>query len=180
MMDPWIVAPHFYKSLQLDEHGNVSTAERLGNALCSVRAADSAELGRHRALQLEFPRTLGTAHGDAKYIAVSWWNTQWAFAGVRDPSDTHSHCRRATTMDVGCLREIHPSVGTGQSHPQLPVTVMAQAQRVLNVAPAETRAASDAGRQRLRAGTYGTINGMRRCCCQGDLKGAERKLSGSD
>ena len=83
---------HFYRSLQLDAHGNPinkrnawATRATMYAHLIPPGAADTVHY------RLKFPRIAGTDHADRQlnYRKFSWWNTQWAFAGVRDPADPH-------------------------------------------------------------------------------------------
>src|SRR6516165_4899998 len=81
---------HFYRSLQLDAHGNVinkrnawSTRAVMYAHLIPPGAADTAHF------RLRVPTGAGptvTLIAKLNYRKFSWWNTQWAFAGIRDPS----------------------------------------------------------------------------------------------
>jgi tetratricopeptide (TPR) repeat protein len=80
---------HFYRSLQIDEHGNPinkrnawSTRSVVYVRLIPPGAADTV---RYR---LQVPQGAGdriTLHARLCYRKFSWWNTQFAFAGVPDP-----------------------------------------------------------------------------------------------
>src|SRR5207253_5942326 len=74
------------------------------------------------------------------YRKFAWWNTQWAFAGVRDaaqpnPSVTPAHDdgRWVFTGDTSGVS------GEIKSIPDIPITVMAQAEAALIVRPRGTR-----------------------------------------
>ncbi|PYV18816.1 MAG: hypothetical protein DMG21_03795 [Acidobacteria bacterium] len=81
---------HFYRSLQLDAHGNPinkrnawSTRALMYTRLIPPGAANTAHF------RLKIPQNPGdriTITAKLNYRKFSWWNTQWAFAGVRDPS----------------------------------------------------------------------------------------------
>jgi Flp pilus assembly protein TadD len=80
---------HFYKSLQIDAHGNPinkrnawATRAVVYVHLIPPGAADTVHYRIH------IPEgAAGQIHLDAKlnYRKFAWWNTQFAFAGVRDP-----------------------------------------------------------------------------------------------
>src|SRR5262249_62405913 len=81
---------HFYRSLQLDAHGNMinkrnawSTRAVMYAHLIPPGAADTAHF------RLQVPTGAGpnvTLIAKLNYRKFSWWNTQWAFAGIRDPA----------------------------------------------------------------------------------------------
>ena len=91
---------HFYRSLQLDEHGNPINKRNAWatRSVAYVRlippgAADTVHY------RLQIPDDAGeriSLRAKVNYRKFAWWNTQWAFAGVRDasqpnPSVTRSH-----------------------------------------------------------------------------------------
>jgi hypothetical protein len=80
---------HFYRSLQLDEHGNpINKRNAWGHTLSRLRAADRARGRRYDPLPSQHSRRLWREdfpEGKGELQKVSWWNTQWAYAGVRDP-----------------------------------------------------------------------------------------------
>ena len=79
---------HFYRSLQLDEHGNPINKRNafMTRSVAYVRlippgAADTVHY------RLQIPEDAGdriTLRAKVNYRKFAWWNTQWAFAGVRD------------------------------------------------------------------------------------------------
>ena len=81
---------HFYRSLQLDEHGNPINKRNawMTRSVAYVRlippgAADTVHY------RLQIPEDAGdriTLRAKVNYRKFAWWNTQWAFAGVRDPA----------------------------------------------------------------------------------------------
>jgi tetratricopeptide (TPR) repeat protein len=168
---------HFYRSLQLDEHGGLINKRNawMTRSVAYVRlippgAADTIHY------RLDVPADAGDRiHLTAKvnYRKFSWWNTQWAYAGVRDPGHAdysvtanHDNGRWLFTGDTsnvaGALKEI----------PNLPVTVMAEATSTLRVVPRQSPAPTSAARSdpalRERWNDYGI--GL---LLQGDLRGAE-------
>ena len=75
------------------------------------------------------------------YRKFAWWNTQWAFAGVRDPSDQRPRRVEPGHDDgtVGVHRRHVAGVGAGQGDPGHPDTVMAASEATLAVLPAGCR-----------------------------------------
>ena len=81
---------HFYRSLQVDEHGNPinkrnawATRAVVYVHLIPPGAADTAHYRVH------IPENAGqhiTLHARLCYRKFAWWNTQFAFAGMPDPS----------------------------------------------------------------------------------------------
>ena len=81
---------HFYRSLHARRARQPDQqAQRLGHALGGLRAADPAGRRRHRPLPAATSRrtaaTRSRSRAKVNYRKFAWWNTQWAFAGVRDP-----------------------------------------------------------------------------------------------
>jgi tetratricopeptide (TPR) repeat protein len=168
---------HFYRSLMLDAHGN-RIDKRNAWATRSVAyvrlippgAADTVHY-RLRVPPDAGDRLLVTAR--LNYRKFAWWNTQWAFAGVRDPQHTgfslsphHDDGRWLFTGDTSKVS------GNMKMIPDLPVTVMAEAKAEIRVLPADAPAPVpepflDAS-VRERWNDYGI--GL---LLQGDLKAAE-------
>ncbi len=170
---------HFYRSLQLDEHGNPINKRNAWatRSVAYVRlippgAADTVHY------RLEIPEDAGdriTLRAKVNYRKFAWWFTQWAFAGVRDPSDPapsvangHDDGRWVFTGDTSGVS------GQVKAIPDIPTTVMAEATAALTVvdadaplSPAPAVPPGDA-RQRGRWNDYGI--GL---LLQGDLRGAE-------
>src|SRR5215467_3840795 len=94
---------HFYKSLQVDAHGNPinkrnawSTRAVVYVHLIPPGAADTVHFRVH------IPENTGnriTLHARLCYRKFAWWNTQFAFAGVPQPGEvTHSFDDRTFTF----------------------------------------------------------------------------------
>jgi tetratricopeptide (TPR) repeat protein len=170
---------HFYRSLMLDGHGNPIN-KRNAWATRSVLYArlippGAADVVRFR---LEVPRDAGSEiHLTAKlnYRKFSWWNTQWAYAGVRDPAQPvfslgadHDDGRWVFTGDTrsvsGELKEI----------PDLPIVTLAEALVSLAVVDRleDERPAPASADDALRWNDYGI--GL---FLQGDLRAAEKAFS---
>jgi tetratricopeptide (TPR) repeat protein len=171
---------HLYRSLMLDERGNPINKRNAWatRSVAYVRlippgAADTVHY------RLRVPENAGdriTLRARVNHRKFSWWNTQWSFAGVRDPRDAspsvgpgHDDGRWVFTGDTS-------RVSGGQKNiPVLPITVMAEATATLRVGEpgqpqAAPAAAADAARTALRGrwNDYGI--GL---LLQGDLKAAE-------
>jgi tetratricopeptide (TPR) repeat protein len=168
---------HFYRSLQLDEHGNPinkrnawSTRSVAYVRLIPPGAADTVHY------RLRVPEDCGDrllVKAKLNYRKFAWWNTQWAFAGVRDPQHKdysvgphHDDGRWVFSGDTSKVS------GKLKAIPDIPITAMAEASASLRVLPKdapEPKAAPllDAS-VRERWNDYGI--GL---LLQGDLKGAE-------
>ncbi|PYR36579.1 MAG: hypothetical protein DMF90_09630 [Acidobacteria bacterium] len=167
---------HLYRSLLLDEHGNPINKRNAWAARSSayVRlippgAADTIHY------RLEIPEDAGdsiTVTARLNYRKFSWWNTNWAFAGVRDSQTPfslapgHDDGRWVFTGDTSSVS------GTIKAVPSIPITNMAQAEVTLGVlpkgaAPPAVASLLDSS-VRERWNDYGI--GL---LLQGDIKGAE-------
>ena len=168
---------HFYRSLQLDEHGNPINKRNawMTRSVAYVRlippgAADTVHY------RLRVPDDAGdriTLRAKLNYRKFAWWYTQWAFAGERDGSqpapavsaayDDGAWTFTGDTSDVsGDIKVI----------PDIPTTVMAESEATLDVIDADVRlpelAAELDPSARGRWNDYGI--GL---LLQGDLRGAE-------
>ena len=168
---------HFYRSLLLDAHGNPINKRNAwaARSVAYVRlippgAADTVHY------RLGIPDDAGdriTIKAKLNYRKFAWWNTQWAFAGVRDPAQPtfalapgHDDGRWLFTGDTSRVS------GMIKGIPDIPITVMAEAQAVVNVVSRgaklpETHAYIDKS-VRERWNDYGI--GL---LLQGDIKNAE-------
>jgi tetratricopeptide (TPR) repeat protein len=168
---------HFYRALLLDENGNRINKRNAwaARSVAYVRlippgAADTIHY------RLRIPEDAGdriTLRAKVNYRKFAWWNTQWAFAGVRDPAQPsysigpgHDDGRFVFTGDTS-------RVSGGMKHiPDIPTTVMAQAEATLSVAAANAAVSEKKTFEdksvRERWNDYGI--GL---LLQGDLKGAE-------
>jgi Tfp pilus assembly protein PilF len=168
---------HIYRSLLLDEHGNPINKRNAwaARSVAYVRlippgAADTIHY------RLDIPENAGdriTLRAKVNYRKFAWWNTQWAFAGVREPgqpsysvTSAHDDGRWVFTGDTSDVS------GEVKAIPDIPTTVMAENTATLRVvdpdaAPAEVTPFLHAS-VRERWNDYGI--GL---LLQGDLKGAE-------
>ncbi len=168
---------HFYRSLLLDEHGNYINKRNafMARSVAYVRlippgAADTIHY------RLDVPKDCGdtiTLKAKVNYRKFMWWNTQFAFAGVRDPE--HKDFAVAKSHDDG--RWIFTGDTSGVSGqvkaiPDIPTTVMAEKTAVLKVAaagsklPDEKPYLDESVRERWNDYGIGLL-------LQGDIKGAE-------
>jgi tetratricopeptide (TPR) repeat protein len=129
---------HFYRSLQLDEHGNVINKRNAWSArsvayvrLIPPGAADTI----HYRMRIPDDAS-GQIRLRAKvnYRKFAWYNTQWAYAGVRDPN--------VKNASITPSHDDHPFVFTGNTSqvsgkmkhiPDIPITPMAHAEASLRV-----------------------------------------------
>ena len=126
--------------------------------------------------RLQIPEDAGDRiHLRAKvnYRKFAWWNTQWAFAGVRDPADPDPNVTKSYDDGKWVFSGDTSNVsGAVKAIPDIPTTVMAQAEATLLVAPkgasvTDIRPYLDASvRERWNDFGIGLL-------LQGDLRGAE-------
>jgi tetratricopeptide (TPR) repeat protein len=131
---------HMYRALLLDEHGNPINKRNAWSArsVAYVRmippgAADTVHY------RLAIPEDCGdrvTITAKVNYRKFAWWNTQWAFAGVRDPGQPsysigkgHDDGRWVFTGDTSKVS------GEIKAIPDIPVTEMASARAQIRVLP---------------------------------------------
>jgi tetratricopeptide (TPR) repeat protein len=168
---------HFYKSLQIDAHGNPinkrnawATRSVVYVHLIPPGAADTVHYRMH------IPENAGnkiTLHARLCYRKFSWWNTQFAFAGVPDPKQSNPAVAPGydDTKYVfsGSLKGISAKE---EKIPDLPIVAIAENEVTLNVAPHNAPAFQP--KTELRAEDWQRWNdygiGL---LLQGDLKGAE-------
>jgi Tfp pilus assembly protein PilF len=174
-------AAHFYQSFQLDGRGNRinkrnawSTRSVLYVSLIPPGAANTVRF------RLNVPGDAGdevTLRAKLNYRKFAWWNTQWAYAGVRDPSQGPFE----TTKDYDDGRWVFTGdtskvSGELKEIPDLPIVTMAEAEVTLPVAdaPGEARDSVPSDRRvaALRWNDYGI--GL---LLQGDLRAAERAFT---
>ena len=166
---------HFYRSLQLDAHGNPINKRNawMTRSVAYVRlippgAADTVHY------RLRVPEDAGDRvflRAKVNYRKFAWWNTQWAFAGVRDAKAApatadYDDAEWSFTGDTGDVS------GGIKAIPDIPTTVMAEAEASLVVIDAEAplpevpRRSARSLRERWNDYGIGLL-------LQGDLRGAE-------
>ena len=166
---------HFYRSLQLDARGNPINKRNawMTRSVAYVRlippgAADTVHY------RLRIPEDAGNRiflRAKVNYRKFAWWNTQWAFAGVRDPkapppTADHDDATWSFTGDTAGVS------GNIKAIPDIPTTVMAEAGASLEVIDADAPlpevppVAAPSLRERWNDYGIGLL-------LQGDLRGAE-------
>jgi tetratricopeptide (TPR) repeat protein len=170
-------AAHFYRSLQLDEHGNPINKRNawMTRSVAYVRlvppgAADTIHY------RLRIPDDAGERvylRAKVNYRKFAWWNTQWAYAGVRDPQQPNPDVTRAYDDGRWVFSGDTSRVsGDTKAIPDIPTTVIAHAEATLSVvakgAPVPEARPYLHRSVRERWNDYGI--GL---LLQGDLKGAE-------
>jgi tetratricopeptide (TPR) repeat protein len=167
---------HFYRSLLIDEHGNWINKRNAwaARSVAYVRmippgAADTAHF------RLTIPEDCGNKiflKAKLNYRKFMWWNTQFAFAGIRDPE--HIDYKVGKGFDDGrwiFTGDTSNVSGKIKAIPNLPTTTMDEADAILKVVDAKENLNQTAKldpKDRERWNDYGI--GL---LLQGDLKGAE-------
>jgi tetratricopeptide (TPR) repeat protein len=168
---------HMYRSYMLDEHGNPinkrnawATRSVLYARLIPPGAADTARF------RLEIPATAGDRiflKAKLNYRKFSWWNTQWAFAGIRDPRQASFGLGKGYDDGLwifkGNLSDVSAKI---KAIPDVPIVTMAEDSKELSVidreAPLPEMKYTLDKADLLRWNDYGI--GL---LLQGDLKSAE-------
>jgi Tfp pilus assembly protein PilF len=170
---------HFYRSLQIDEHGNPINKRNAwaSRATVYVRlippgAADTIHY------RMRIPEDAGnkiTLHARLCYRKFAWWNTQFSFAGVPEPSqqpapsvapshDDRQYVFTGSVKGVSAKREQIPDV---------PIVSLAESEVTLQLAP--RGAPAPAPKIELQKEDWQRWNdygiGL---LLQGDLKGAQQ------
>ncbi len=134
---------HFYRSLQIDGHGNVinkrnawATRSVVYVRLIPPGAADTAHY------RLRIPESAGdkiTLHARLNYRKFSWFNTRFSFAGVEEDAST-PRGGTPTTPDYDDRKwtfngDTSQVSGNLKAIPDLPVTILAEDTKTLRVLP---------------------------------------------
>jgi tetratricopeptide (TPR) repeat protein len=168
---------HFYRSLMLDERGNPINKRNAWamRSIAYVRlippgAADTVHY------RLRIPEDCGETvalRAKVNYRKFTWWNTQWAFAGVRDPE--HRDFALGKGYDDGRFvftADTSRVSGKVKRIPDLPITMLAEAKAELRILPKGSKAPEvkpyidPTVRERWNDYGIGLL-------LQGDLRGAE-------
>jgi tetratricopeptide (TPR) repeat protein len=168
---------HFYRSLMLDERGNPINKRNAfaTRSVAYVRLVPpgAADTVRYR---LRVPEDAGSTiqlKAKVNYRKFAWWNTQWAYAGVRDPG--HADYSVGPGHDDGrwLFTGATDTVSGGMKHiPNLPIVVVARAGAQLRVVdptaevPEQKPFLDKSVRERWNDYGIGLL-------LQGDLRGAE-------
>lgn len=168
---------HFYRSLLLDGHGNPINKRNAWatRSVAYVRlippgAADTVHY------RVQIPKDAGDRiylKARVNYRKFAWWNTQWAYAGVRDPNQPSFAI--SPSFDDGrwvFTGETSSVSGLTKRIPDIPTTVMAESTASVRVidtvasAPRVEPKLHPSVRERWNDYGIGLL-------LQGDLKGAE-------
>jgi tetratricopeptide (TPR) repeat protein len=168
---------HFYRALLLDEHGNPINKRNAwaARSVAYVRlvppgAADTIHY------RLNIPKNCGDKiflRAKVNYRKFAWWNTQWAFGGVRDPEQKEFALAHGYDDGRWVFNGDTSKVsGNIKQIPNIPITVMTYQEASLRVLP-ENAPLPDVKPYldrsvRERWNDYGI--GL---LLQGDIKGAE-------
>jgi tetratricopeptide (TPR) repeat protein len=168
---------HFYRSLQVDAHGNRinkrnawATRAVVYVHLIPPGAADTVHYRVH------IPESSGdkiTLHARLCYRKFAWWNTQFSFAGAPDPNQPSAEATPdyddRTFAFAGSLKGVSAK---DEKIPDLPIVALAEDEVTLNVAQHNT--AGPDPKTVLQTGDWQRWNdygiGL---LLQGDLKGAQ-------
>jgi tetratricopeptide (TPR) repeat protein len=135
---------HFYRSLQIDAHGNPvnkrnawATRSVVYVRLIPPGAADTVHY------RLHIPDNAGdkiTLHAKLNYRKFTWFNTHFSFAGVEAAQSAPSNSATVTTKDYDDRKwaftgdTSHVS-GNLKAIPDLPITIIAEDTKTLRVLP---------------------------------------------
>ena len=135
---------HFYRSLQIDGHGNPinkrnawATRSVVYVHLIPPGAADTAHY------RLHVPENCGdkiTLHAKLNYRKFTWFNTQFSFAGVEAPQTKLAGSDKTTTPDYddrhfAFTGDTSNVSGNLKTIPDLPITAIAEDTKLLRVLP---------------------------------------------
>jgi Tfp pilus assembly protein PilF len=166
---------HFYRSLQIDGHGNPINKRNAWSArsVAYVRLIPpgAADTIHYRMRIPSDAKGTITLRAKVNYRKFAWWNTQWAYAGVRAPDTPKDAVGVGYDDGVWQFTGDTSRVSGKMKHiPDIPTTVMAQAEAKLRVgvpaAGAKAQLLDKAVRERWNDYGIGLL-------LQGDLKGAE-------
>jgi Flp pilus assembly protein TadD len=171
---------HFYKSLQIDAHGNPINKRNAwaSRAVVYVRlippgAADTVHY------RLHVPENAGehiNLHAKLNYRKFQWWNTQFAFGGVPDPHSTgdvtpdHDDRKWNFNGDLSHVSSKTPAI------PDLPIITVAEDSKSLRVLPKSAAAPKPQVQWEKEDWTRWNDYGIG-LFLQGDLKGAEQAFA---
>jgi tetratricopeptide (TPR) repeat protein len=167
---------HFYRSLQVDAHGNPinkrnawSTRAVVYVRLIPPGAADTVHYRVH------IPENAGnriTLHARLCYRKFAWWNTQFAFAGVPNAAEANLVTEHFDDRQFTFTAPLEGVSAKEQKIPDLPTVALAEDEVTLDVegrgAPAPAPKTVAQAKEWQRWNDYGI--GL---LLQGDLKGAQ-------
>jgi tetratricopeptide (TPR) repeat protein len=166
---------HFYRSLQIDEHGNPINKRNAWatRAVVYVRLIPpgAADTVHYRMLIPENAGSKITLHARLCYRKFSWWNTQFAFAGLPDLNKQDALASDYDDRPVTFTAPLRGVSAKEEKIPDLPIVAIAENEVTLPVvahnAPAAAPKTIVRKEEWQRWNDYGI--GL---FLQGDLKGA--------
>jgi len=166
---------HFYRSLQIDEHGNPINKRNAWATRAVVYVhlipPGAADTVHYRVFIPEGTGNTVTLHARLCYRKFSWWNTQFAFAGEPDPSKSGAVSAAYDDRTFSFTAPLQGLSAKEQKIPDLPIVALAEDEVTLPVVahnaklPAATTIARKDEWQRWNDYGIGLF-------LQGDLKGA--------
>jgi Flp pilus assembly protein TadD len=167
---------HFYGAFLVDQHGNEINKRNAwaARAVVYTRAIPpgTADVAHFRLLIPAHAGERVTLTAKLNYRKFRWWNTQWSFAGIRDPQQPtfalSPHYDDGAWVFTGDTSTVS---GPTKAIPDLPIVTMARATATLQVTKTTDSAAnsqSSVSKTRERWNDYGIA-----LLLQGDLRGAE-------
>lgn len=136
---------HFYRSLQIDAHGNPINKRNAWSGRATMYAhlipPGAADTAHYR---LHIPENAGdkiTLHAKLNYRKFMWWNTQFSYAGVSaNATSSGANERTVTTPDYDDEHYVFTGdtaqvVGELKHIPDLPIITVAQDTESLRVLP---------------------------------------------
>ncbi|HXH68300.1 MAG TPA: tetratricopeptide repeat protein [Candidatus Limnocylindrales bacterium] len=171
---------HFYKSLQIDGHGNPinkrnawATRAVVYVHLIPPGAADTAHF------RLHIPESAGehiTLHSKLNYRKFQWWNTHFSFAGAPDSQKSADVAKDHDDRQYNFNGDLSDVSAKSKTIPNLPIITVAEDTKTVRVLPhtasAPTPQVTLAKDDWTRWNDYGI--GL---FLQGDLSGAEQAFS---
>ncbi len=172
---------HLYKSLQIDAHGNPinkrnawSTRATVYVHLIPPGAADTVHFRMH------VPENAGehiTLHSKLNYRKFQWFNTQFAFGGVQDASQSGGeHTPDYDDRKFAFNGELSGVSSNEKVIPNLPVITVAEDMKTLNVLPHSAAVPAPKVEWSKDDWTRWNDYGIG-LFLQGDLKGAEQAFT---
>jgi Tfp pilus assembly protein PilF len=171
---------HFYKSLQIDGHGNAinkrnawATRSVVYVHLIPPGAADTVHFRMH------VPESAGehiTLRSKLNYRKFQWFNTHFSFGGVPDASQAGEHTPDYDDRKFAFTGDLSGVSSKEKAIPDLPIIIVAEDTKTLRVLPRSAAAPAPkvewAKEDWTRWNDYGI--GL---FLQGDLKGAEQAFT---
>jgi len=171
---------HFYKSLQIDGHGNPinkrnawATRAVVYVHLIPPGAADTAHF------RLHIPESAGehiTLHSKLNYRKFQWWNTHFSFGGTPDLQKSRDVAKDHDDRQWMFNSDLSDVSAKSKSIPDLPIITVAEDTKILRVLPHSAAAPAPqislAKDDWTRWNDYGI--GL---FLQGDLSGAEQAFT---